>query len=99
MAAADRDDEAIEQYHKLIKLEPFFGPALWCLAIAYAFRGEFDLALPHAGTVHAISPSVPQNNGLLAALLERLGHARRAKELVNRLQPADAYGVPRGLAY
>jgi hypothetical protein len=35
---------------------------------------------------------------LLAAVLKRTGDTSRAKELLQKLQPADAYGVPRGLA-
>ena len=36
--------------------------------------------------------------GLLAGVLKRTGDTRRAEELLRKLQPADAFGVPLGLA-
>ena len=36
--------------------------------------------------------------GLLAGLLKRTGDTRRADQLLHTLQPADAFGVPLGLA-
>jgi hypothetical protein len=36
--------------------------------------------------------------GLLGGLLKRTGATRRTEELLGKLQPADAFGAPRGLA-
>ena len=41
---------------------------------------------------------VPNVIGLLAGLLKRSGDNGRAEELLQKLQLADANGVPRGLA-
>ncbi|HME05567.1 MAG TPA: hypothetical protein VKG25_00900 [Bryobacteraceae bacterium] len=46
---------------------------------------------------YALAPA-PQVIGLLAGLLKRTGDTRRAEDLLGKLQPADAYGVPRVLA-
>jgi hypothetical protein len=35
---------------------------------------------------------------LLAGLLKRAGETRRAEELLEKLRPTDAFGVPRGMA-
>jgi hypothetical protein len=41
---------------------------------------------------------LPSWSGTLAGLLKRTGDTRRAEELLQKLQPAGAYGVPRALA-
>jgi tetratricopeptide (TPR) repeat protein len=61
------------------------------------FRGELDQALALCEKAYAVAP-LPNVIGLLAGLLKRTGDTRRAEELLERLQPGDAFGAPRGLA-
>jgi cytochrome c-type biogenesis protein CcmH/NrfG len=51
---------------------------------------------------HSLMPRYPNIIGALAGLLKRTRNThdtRRAEELLAQLQPADAFGVPRGLAF
>lgn len=57
-----------------------------------------DQALFHTEKAYIIAPLVSQNIGALAGLLKRVGESQRAGGLLQKLQPADALGVPRGLA-
>jgi tetratricopeptide (TPR) repeat protein len=97
LAAAGRDDEAAEGYREVLELNPGSVGALGPLATHHALRGEFDQALVLGEKAFAVAP-LPHVIGLLAGLLKRTGDTRRAEELLQKLQPADAYGVPRGLA-
>jgi hypothetical protein len=68
------------------------------LAACHAWRAEWEQALALCERAYALAPLLPDVIGLLAGLLKRAGDTRRVEELVQKLQPADAYGVPRGLA-
>jgi tetratricopeptide (TPR) repeat protein len=96
LAAAGRDEEAAKGWREILELNPAFIVAQSALAGYHASRGEFDQALAYCEKAYALAPQVP--NGLLAGLLKRTGDTCRAEELLEKLQPGDAYGVPRGLA-
>jgi Tfp pilus assembly protein PilF len=97
LAADGRDDESAGAYRDVLELNQSAFSQLG-LASYHASRGEFDQALAAGEKAHALAPQYPDALGLLAGLLKRSGDARRAEELLEKLQPADAYGVPRGLA-
>ncbi len=95
LAAAGRDDEAIQLLHELLGINPAAGASC---AVQHLVRGQLDQALVLMEKAYAIAPLIPSNIALLAGLLMRTGDTRRAEELLQKLQPGDAYGAPRGLA-
>ncbi len=98
LVAAGRDEEASKEHLEALELNPAAGLALAGLGVQHVLRGELDQALPLMEKAYAIAPSVPNNIGLLAGLLMRTGDTHRAEELLQKLQPSDAFGAPRGLA-
>lgn len=97
LAAADRAEEAAEGYREVLELNPSMMLAQFNLAGRHASLGEWDRALPLCEEAFALAP-LPRVIGLLAGLLERTGDVQRAEALLQKLQPADALGVPLGLA-
>jgi serine/threonine-protein kinase len=97
LAAIGRDEDAAEGYREILELNPAMTPAQVGLANQHVFRGELDQALALCEKAYAVAP-LPNVIGLLAGLLKRTGDTRRAEELLERLQPGDAFGAPRGLA-
>ena len=97
LAGSGRDEEAAGEYREILALNPAMMPAQFGLAFYHVVRGELDQALALCETLCAAAP-LPHGLGLLAGLLKRTGDTGRAEELLRKLQPADAYGVPRGLA-
>jgi tetratricopeptide (TPR) repeat protein len=57
-----------------------------------------DQALELCEKTYALAPLFPHVIGLLAGLLKRAGDTLRAEELLRKLRPGDAFGVPMGLA-
>jgi len=98
LAAAGRDEEAAGAFRELLELNPADMPAQFGLASCHVSRGELDQALALCEKASALAP-FPQGTGLLAGLLKRTGDTHRAEELLRKLQPGDAYGAPRGLAF
>jgi len=97
LTAAGRDEEAAEGYREVLELNPAIVLAQFSLAVYHASRGELDQALALCEKAYVRAP-VPNVIGVLAGLLKRTGDTRRAEELLEKLQPGDAYGAPRGLA-
>jgi eukaryotic-like serine/threonine-protein kinase len=97
LTAAGRDEDATEGYREVLELNPAMTPAQVGLASQHVLRGDLDQALAVCEKAYDVAP-LPNVIGLLAGLLKRTGDARRAGELLQKLQPADAFGVPRGLA-
>jgi len=100
LTAAGRDLEAAEENREILEFNPAIVAAQLELAAYHASLGELDQALANCEKAYALGP-LPNVTGLLAGLLKRTlntGDTRRAEELLQKLQPADAYGVPRGLA-
>jgi TolB-like protein/Tfp pilus assembly protein PilF len=98
LAAAGRDEEAAEGLRAVLDFNPAVAFAQGSLAAHHTSRGELALALERCETSYALA-QVPQAIGLLAGLLKRTGDTRRAEELLRMLQPGDAFGAPRGLAF
>jgi hypothetical protein len=71
--------------------------ALFNLAGRHASLGEWDRALTLCEDAYVLAP-LSRVTGLLAGLLKRTGDASRADQLLRKLEPADAFGVPLGLA-
>ena len=97
LAGAGRDEEAAEGFREVLELNPSMVLAQLALAALHASRGELDQALALCEKAYAVAP-LPSGIGLLAGLLKRTGDMQRAEELLQKLQPADAFGIPRGLA-
>ena len=97
LAAVGRTEEAAEGYREILELNPSMVLAKFNLAGRHASLGEWDRALPLCEEAHALAP-LPRVIGLLAGVLQRAGDTHRAEEMLRKLQPADAHGVPMGLA-
>jgi eukaryotic-like serine/threonine-protein kinase len=97
LAGAGRDEEAAEGFREVLELNPSMVLAQLALAALHASRGELDQALALCEEAYAVA-LLPSGIGLLAGLLKRTGDMQRAEELLQKLQPADAFGIPRGLA-
>jgi TolB-like protein/tRNA A-37 threonylcarbamoyl transferase component Bud32/Tfp pilus assembly protein PilF len=97
LIATGRDEEACQQLRSVLELNPT-APAYAFLAVDYVLRGWLEEALPLAEKVYAIAPLMPNGIGLLAGLLQRTGDVRRAEEIARKLEPGDAFGVPRARA-
>ena len=98
LLAAGTDGEACTAFHKALEFDPNFWFAFYGLGITHALQGSLTEALPFAEKAHALAPWFPDTIGLLAGVLMRMDDAQRAEHLLEKLKPAEKYGVPRGLA-
>jgi len=98
LASAGRDEEGAEVLREVLELNPAFVSAQLGLAGLHVLREELDQALVYSEEAYALAPLAPSAIGFPAGLLKRIGDPRRAEELLMKLQPGDAYGIPRGLA-
>ena len=99
LAAAGREEEAAGRLREVLEFNPAMVLAQLALTSHHASRREWDQALAFCEKAYALAP-LPQTIGLLAGLLTRTQRAadtRRAAELLQKLQPGDAFGAPRGL--
>ena len=97
LAAAGRDEDAAEGYRATLELNPSMVLAKFNLGGWHATLGEWDRALRYCEEAYAVAP-LPRVVGLLAGLLRITGDLPRADDMLRRLQPTDAPGVPLGLA-
>ena len=67
--------------------------ALFNLAGRHASLGEWDRALTLCEEAYVLAP-LSRVIGLLAGVLKRTGDTSRADQLLRKLEPADAFGVP-----
>jgi serine/threonine-protein kinase len=95
--AAGRAEDAVQGYREVLELNPSMVLPRFLLAGRHASRGELAQALPLCEEAYAHTP-LPRVIGLLAGLLKRTGDTHRAEELLQKLRPVDAPGVPMGLA-
>jgi len=97
LAAADRDAEAVEELREVLELNPAMVLAQLALAGLHVSRGELDEAMALCKRAYTAAP-LPSAIGWLAGLLRRAGDVRQAEELLRKLRPSDAFGIPRALA-
>jgi len=93
-----RDQEAYDQLNKVLELDENFFAAHISLAILQALEGTLPLALRSAQKAYSLAPSYPSTIATLAALLRRTGDESGADRLLQKLEPGDAFGAPRGFA-
>jgi serine/threonine protein kinase/Tfp pilus assembly protein PilF len=98
LLAAGTNAEACTEFHKSLEIDANFWFAFYGLGIAHALQGALIEALPFAEKAHSLAPWFPDTIGLLAGVLMRMGDTQRTEHLLEKLEPADKYGVPRGLA-
>jgi serine/threonine protein kinase/Tfp pilus assembly protein PilF len=97
LSAAGRDAEAAEALREVLELNPTLVLSQLALAGLHASRGEFDQAMALCRRAYTAAP-LPSAIGWLAGLLQRGGDTPAAEELLGKLQPSDAFGVPRALS-
>ena len=82
---ARRDDEAIEQYQKVLEMDPNFVWALWQLGIAYTEKGLFDQAIATLEKAVTLSGRNPTMLAWLGNAYVKSGRRAEAQELLNEL--------------
>ncbi|HEY6346671.1 MAG TPA: protein kinase [Bryobacteraceae bacterium] len=97
LAAAGRDEDAVEEARKLLDLDPARWPPYEVIAL-HMLQGEMEKGLPLVEKAYALAPSVPNTIGMLAGVLRRTGDTLRAGEILRELPAADVFGGPRGRA-
>jgi len=95
--AAHRLAEASTAFDRALEIDGDFWFAFFGLAASLASQGAMAEALAFAEKAHALAPWFPDTIGLLAGVLANLGDAQRAESVLEKLKPAEKYGVPRGL--
>jgi TolB-like protein/Tfp pilus assembly protein PilF len=95
LQAAGRYDEALEQLHKVLELDPHQVVAMASIAMIHADRGQMEEALKVARRAYAVGPWFPEAVGILAALLRRQGD-EGWKTIAAELGSGEAHGDPRG---
>jgi tetratricopeptide (TPR) repeat protein len=85
--------KAQAEAHKVLELDENDTSASVVLAITYARQQKWTEALHFTEKC----PPMPFTNGILAGVLKRMGKVNRAEELIQKLMPGEAYGVPFGL--
>ena len=98
LGAAGRHEESSEALRELLEFNPAMPLAQFAMAAHHVSRGEPDQALPFCEKAYALAPLLPNAIGLLAGLLKRAGDTQQSEDLLQKLRPGDAFGVPRGLA-
>ena len=99
-AAANRQQEASRECRQILELNDKAAICYAVLASPYVRRGMYAEALPLAEKAYTIGGSAffPNIAGVTAALRSLTGDEQGANELLKKLSPGDAYGVPRGRA-
>jgi tetratricopeptide (TPR) repeat protein len=99
LLAAGREEDASKELREVLEFNLAHAGAYGYLGYQHLLRGELDQALVFVDMAYTLGPQVPNAIGALAGLLKRAGDTRRAEELLLKLQPGDAYGAPRDLAF
>ena len=97
LAAAGRDEDAAEEYHEILELNPSMVLAQFNLAGGHASLGEWDQALPLCEEAYALAPLAP-SDWIARRVAEAHWGYTAGGRTAPKLQPADAFGVPLGLA-
>jgi tetratricopeptide (TPR) repeat protein len=98
LAGAGRDEDSARECHKVLELSPAVPVVHALLSQHELAQGRLDQALVFAEKGYSLGPFVPIAIGALAGILKRAGDKVRSEELIQKLKPGDAFGVPRGLA-
>ena len=78
-------DRAIEQFEKVVTLEPSFAFAHYALGDAYTERGQFDRAIAEFNKSIELGGRSVNHVGVLGYVYGRSGHRERAKEHLDEL--------------
>jgi serine/threonine-protein kinase len=97
-AAAGKDEETLRESRQILELNDKAPIAYAGLASPHMRKGLHAEALPFFEKVLSVGGYFPNMIGVTAALRSLTGNEAGANELLAKLQPADAYGAPRGLA-
>ncbi len=96
---AGRDDRAIAEAEKILKIDENRWNVYLALGRIYAHRGQFAEALTAAEKAYQLASWNSRVTALFGGVLMLSGDHRRAKEVVEKLaESGDAYGTPMALA-
>jgi tetratricopeptide (TPR) repeat protein len=79
-------NKAIEQYRKVLELDPSFGLTYLYLALAQVARGDFEEATSVLETVKRLGPEEPDPIALLGYTFALTGRRREAEEALEELK-------------
>jgi TolB-like protein/Tfp pilus assembly protein PilF len=94
LQAAGHDAAAAAQIRQVLELEEHFWLAYLLCGINHLAQGMYDDAFAAAERAYVLAPWNLRVIGLRAGTLRRAGETAKAEELVARLNPSTAYGVP-----
>ena len=97
LQAAGMDAAASAQIRQVVELDDRFWLAFLLRGLNEAVQARYEDAIVSAERAFALAPWNLRVIGLLAGISKRMGDMRRVDDLVPRLKPADAYGVPTAL--
>jgi tetratricopeptide (TPR) repeat protein len=98
---ARRYDEAIEQFHGVIAVDPNHYQAHWMLSHTYAVNGQFDQAIGAGEKAVALSQRAPGALGILGMIYGLAGRKGEATKILKELIELNErrYVTPAALAY
>jgi tetratricopeptide (TPR) repeat protein len=94
-----RVQEAEQEFRHILELDENFYFGWFGLGRLHFARGETNEAVRCCENVRSLAPFYNPLMGGLAGLRSRTGDERRAEELLGRLGPPEAYGVPLAWAF
>jgi Flp pilus assembly protein TadD len=80
------DTRAIDEFERVIDLEPSFAQAHFDLSLALAHHGQFDEAIQQCRLAISLAPGRPVSNGVLGHLLARAGRVEEAQAILAELE-------------
>jgi serine/threonine protein kinase len=90
---AGRVEDALEEAGKILEFEEGHPYGSWMLAFNSALQEKW---MDAPQITEKASIKLPLINGIIAGILRRIGHSRRAEGLLIRMLPSDKYGSPIG---
>ncbi len=93
-------EQAIEQYNKVLELDPNFGPALNMIAYNYSELGDFEKAIEHFRKYAAVSPGDANPQDSIAETYFRMGRLDEAiAKFKEALEMKPDFGADWRIAY
>lgn len=78
-------EQAIEQFQRVLELDPNFIPALYSISVAYCLNGQYDQAVAAVERMQALSGEHPLALASLAATYAVAGREAEARKALNQV--------------
>ena len=87
------------QFREVAKVYPTAFQVPMFLALTQAAQENLTEAVAFGEQAHCLAPWHSHTTAILAGLLVQTGHRQRARELLDKLKPPHAYGVPGAMTF